>query len=346
VELDDAVNQTAEQAGRQRRGVVVGAIQGGRSAVAGRGDDGHGKVPDGRTLFEIGSVTKVFTSLLLADGVVRGEWELDTPVVELLPDVAIPQRDGTPITLENLATHTSGLPGFPAPLSWRGAVDVLRAGVDVLRGADPYRGLTSEVLLERVSRMQLSRTPGTGQPDYSNTGVALLGLAMERASGTAYDDLLRTRVSRPLGLSDTLTRRQSAADQQARTALGCRKRGGSAAPWPLEGMQGAGALLSTMTDLLCFLSVQLDPTGSVLEEPIRMTQQHQAVPHIGLGWLRGAKDTLWHNGGTGGFCSFVGLCPTEGMAVAVVTNQARDVNRPSAELGRHLSQTAPETDTP
>ena len=177
-----------ERAVRRRAGLVVGVRRGDDTSVVGRAHDGPH--PDGRTLFEIGSITKTFTSLLLADGVVRGEWSLDDPVRALLPPgTVVPTRDGAEITLAHLATHTSGLPNAPVPL--------LRGSVEMLRGRDPYARLTPDGLLAALAGATLARTPGTGGVHYSNLGVGVLGQALAHAAGTSYAALVEQRVCRP-----------------------------------------------------------------------------------------------------------------------------------------------------
>lgn len=334
-DLHAAVAETADRLARRRTGVVVGAVAGGTEAVAGRGDTGRGEVPGASSLFEIGSVTKVFTALLLADGVVRGDWRLDTPVRDLLPaDVVVPGRDGVAITLEHLATHRSGLPRSPAsPLG------VLAGTAAMFRGRDPYAGLGVAELNGWLASARLKKVPGTGKHAYSNAGFGLLGNALAHAAGTTYAELVRDRVCRPLGLADTVMAGTASSEQDARTVLGHRGRGRPAAAWPLPGIAGAGALRSTATDMLRFTQVQLDPAGSPLEEAIRLTQQPHGDGSTGLGWQRPTKPRLmlWHNGGTGGFRSFVGLIPSSEVAVVVLANHARMVDLGAIGLLKRLA---------
>ncbi|MEN8706782.1 MAG: serine hydrolase domain-containing protein [Nocardioides marinisabuli] len=318
----DDVGAALDRAVRRRAGLVVGVRErDGSTRVVGRAREGA--VPDGRSLHEIGSVTKTFTSLLLADGAVRGEWSLDTPVRDLLPSgTRVPARDGVEITLAHLATHTSGLPSLPVP--------AVRGSVDMLRGRDPYRDLTPEGLLEALGRARLRRTPGSGTVHYSNLGVGVLGQALAHATGTSYGDLVQQRVCAPLGLVDTATDDRLSDEQRSRLVPGHRRRSAPAAPWPLAGMPGAGGLRSTVDDLLVYLEAQLDPGSTPLGEAVRLTQQPRVTrgQTIGLGWLRHDRpDHLWwHNGGTGGYRSFAGFVPAEGVAVVVLSNHARSVD--------------------
>jgi Beta-lactamase class C and other penicillin binding proteins len=145
---------------------------------------------DGDTIFEIGSATKVFTSLLLADAVKRGEVALTDPVAKYLPaEVKVPERAGRKITLVDLATHTSGLPSVPSNLAPKNP-------------ANPYAGYTVQQLYDFLSTYQLSRDIGA-QYDYSNLGVGLLDNALSRRAGVDYETLVQTRITRPLGMKST-----------------------------------------------------------------------------------------------------------------------------------------------
>jgi len=174
---------------------------------------------------------------------------------------------------------------------------------------------------------------------YSNTGAALLGRALVHVTGARdYGDLVQRRVCEPLGLADTLTQDRLDAEQRERLATGHRRGNRVAAPWPLPGLPGAGALVSTLPDLLRFAAAQLDPDGTPLGPAIRLSQA-PVQSEIALGWMcaTGPGRMLWHNGGTGGFRSFLGLLPGSGCAVCVLTNRARSVDLTGLGLLRNLS---------
>lgn len=330
-DLVDAVEQTAAQLSRRRTGVVVAALRAGRTHVAG-GGTAAGPAPGPRTLFEIGSITKVFTATLLADGIVRGDWELDTPVQELLPtDVTVPTRDGVAITLQHLATHTSGLPRSPVSLGLRENLAFLR------HGTDPFRGLTEAEVLGTLRVTRMRRTPGTGRVSYSNFGFGLLGTALARASGQGFGGLVRRRIAEPLGLQDTSVEADMTASQRQRMANGHAGRRRRVEPWPLAGIPGAGALRSSADDLLAFLAAQLAPGSTPLAEAIRLTHRTPLAgpSSMGLGWHRADRGALWHNGGTGGFRTIIALRGQ--AAVAVLANQSAGVEGPAFRLLKQLS---------
>lgn len=301
--------------------------------VASRGDTGRGTTPDARTLFEIGSISKVFTALLLADGVTRGQWRLDTPVADLLPTgVDVPDRGGVQITLQHLATHTAGLPRSPGRLGLRENLAYFR------RGADPYADLTERDVGERLRSVRLSRTPGQGKPKYSNLGFGLLGIALTTASGVDYGTLVRHRICDTLDMPDTVTDEQKTHDQRQRTAVGHRSSRSTAEPWTLKGFPGAGALRSTAADMSRFLAAQVDPSSTELEPAIRLSQ---ATPpggpgRMGLGWHRAGQGRLWHNGGTGGFRSIAIIDHLCGFSTFAVVNQTRGADLAAFQLLRRL----------
>ncbi|WP_188065030.1 serine hydrolase [Dietzia sp. ANT_WB102] len=328
------VERAVDRLAHRRVGVVMAAGPPGRVHTASRGDTGRDETPDARTLFEIGSITKVFTALLLADGVVRGQWRLDTPVRDLLPaGTDLPGRGGDPITLQQLATHTSGLPRSPGRLGLRENLAYLRTG------ADPYADLTERVVLSGLRDVRPRRRPGQGTPKYSNLGFGLLGIAMTSATGADFGELARDRICGPLGMPDTVTEDLMTDDQRRRTALGHRSRRRGAEPWPLRGIPGAGALRSTASDMARFLAAHLDPSTTALEDAVRLTQ---ATPpsgpgRMGLGWHRAGEGTLWHNGGTGGFRAIAVVDQLGGSLAVTLVNQTRGADLPTFRLIRGIS---------
>ncbi|WP_157964083.1 serine hydrolase domain-containing protein [Actinocorallia populi] len=314
------VRGTAGELARRRAGVAVAAIAGGEAETAAAGR----AAPE--AVFEIGSLTKVFTALALARMVVAGKAGLDEPVAELL-DAPVPERDGEHITLRHLATHTSGLPRLPKGMLLTSLLDP--------RKPDPYAGCSAEFLLEGLTRTRLGAVPGT-RFRYSNLGAGLLGLALARRAGTSYGELVAEQVCRPLGLANT------ALDTPG-LVQGHDRRRRPVAPWNLADLAGAGGLRSTAADLLVFARAQLDPDSTALAEAVRLTRTEGHRVHrfmtVRLGWMELRKDgstQLWHNGATGGFTSFLALRPADGTAVAALSDTARSVDRPATDLLRAL----------
>ncbi|MFJ1705051.1 serine hydrolase domain-containing protein [Kitasatospora sp. NPDC088346] len=338
-DLGDLARRTADRLVERHVGVVVAAVAGDGVAIRGAGSPGGGRSgpPGADTVFEIGSVTKVFTSLALARLVVAGAAELDEPLVRLLPKgTAVPSRGGTEITLRHLATHTSGLPRLPKGMLLRA---LLRPSTP-----DPYAGCTADVLLRGLPTTRQAATPGH-RFRYSNLGAGLLGLALAHRAGTDYQSLIDREICTPLGLGDTGVTRPALLTQ-GHTA---RRRPTPA--WDLAGLAGAGGLRSTAADLVTFLRAQLGSGPDGLAEAIALTRstEHLRNPFawIHLGWLgqrlhprQGGHLQLWHNGGTGGFASFTGFDPERRVAVVVLSNTRRSVDAAGFELLRTLQNTA------
>ena len=300
----------------QSVGIVVGVIDaGGRRVVAhGSADNGDQKKIDGDTVFEIGSATKVFTSLLLAIAVERGEVALTDPVSKYLPaSVKLPERGGKAITLLDLATHTSGLPRLPSNLAPKDPTN-------------PYADYSVKQLYDFLATYQLPRDIGS-QYEYSNLGAGLLGHALSLRAGMDYETLFRTRIAKPLELKSTGLALSS--DMKRRLAVGHNNRGERVANWDFPTLAGAGAIRSTANDLLTFLAAVLgyekSPLASAMASQLAVRRPtSNAGLEIALGWhifkKAGDRQIVWHNGGTGGYRSFIGYDPKSRAGVIVLSN--------------------------
>ncbi len=264
------------------------------------------------TLFEIGSMTKVFTSLLLADMVFDGTVSLDDPVVRYLPEGStVPQRNGREITLRNLSQQDSGLPRLP---------DNLRPS-DV---ANPYADYTEEDLLSFLARYELPRDIGS-QYEYSNLGIGLLGYALSRAANTDFETLLRSRILEPLGMDNTAI--ALSPDQKARFAVGHDVYMRPTSAWDLSVLAGAGGMRSTTADMLTFLKATLDPASPIAPAMKLSLAERREGPGFaaGLGWMivpAPQGEVAGHGGGTGGFRSYMAIQPATDRAVVALTNSA------------------------
>ena len=312
---------------RRSLGIVIGVIEPGARRVVsyGRLATDNPKEPDGDTIFEIGSITKVFTSIVLADLVAQGTIALDSPVQRLLDsEVRIPTRNGTEITLLHLATHSSGLPRLPDNL-------------DPADPANPYADYTVAKLNSFLSSHELARDIGE-MVEYSNLGVGLLGHALARMDGADFETLVSTRLLEPLGMVDTAI--SLTPSLRERLAPGHDVALEPVANWDIPAFAGAGALRSSVNDLLTFVEANLGVRDSPLREALAATHvSRRTFPapamEIGLGWLiRSAhqREIVWHNGGTGGYRSFVGFDLQSKTGVVVLSNTAHSVD----DLGFHL----------
>lgn len=329
---DEAVERIlADRIDGQRRsvGIAVGLI-----SPAGRRVVGHGRLstgdprrPDGATVFEIASLTKVFTALLLADMVDRGWMRLDDPAARHPPSrVVLPER-GRPITLEDLATHTSGLQFQPADL--KPAVDAQgRAAAARYTTADMNRFLAG---------YRLERDVGA-QWEYSNLGYALLGEALSFRSGLDFEAMVRSRICRPLAMASTSTRLSSS--MQVRRAPGHDLSLAQAPDFKAPFIAPAGGLYSTADDLLNFLQAftgaRSSPLGLAMAS---MLEPRRPAPAVGgeqaLGWVvvpSASGPLMVGVGGSLGSASAMAWDPARRTGVVVLSNSV-DLVR---DLGLHL----------
>ena len=294
---------------RQATGIVVGVVEpAGRRVVAygnlGKGDP---RAVDADTIFEIGSVSKVFTSLALAEMVSRQEVSLDDPAAKYLPEhVRMPERSGKSITLLDLATHSSGLPRLPGNLKPKDA-------------HNPYADYSVDDLYQFLSGYELPRDPGS-EFEYSNLGAGLLGHVLANRAGTDYEGLIGTRITQPLGMQDTGITLSSSRKQ--RMATGHNAMLAPVGNWEVPTLAGAGALRSSANDMLtlleAFLGYRETPLAAAMKAMLAV-RRPAGQATIGLGWFL-LGESAWHQGGTGGFCSFAGYDPKARTGVVVLSN--------------------------
>lgn len=327
----------ARNAPRAGQGIVVGVLApDGQRFVA--GGTGVGAKVDRDTLFEIGSITKVFTALILADMVNKGVVALDDPAAKYLPaGHRMPERNGRQITLRDLSTHHSGLP--------RMADDM--GPVDSLDG--PFVEYSEAKLLAFLDRYQLTRDIGA-QWEYSNLGVGLLGYLLARADHTDYETLLRKRVTGPLGMNDTLITLPPSHTAQLVAPFDAYMR--PAKPWDLALFAGAGGIRSSAADMLKFAAAALDPASPMAAAmktalSVRETGEGPQVDQA-LGWevLHPSPDreVLLHAGQTGGYRAMLALEPKQHRAVMAFANSA--VEPSTVDLALHILIGRPVAPTP
>lgn len=305
--------------GRGLTALSVARLTDGAVAFAGSGDAGAGRTPTPDTPFELGSVTKVFTGMLLADGVERGEVALDDTLATHLPELANTAVGG--VRLADLATHTSGVPRLPA-----GMVELRSAYAPV----DPYAAWDADRLVDAARTSTLN---APGEEEYSNFGVALLGAAQARAAGAAtWADLVDQRVFTPLGMTSTHIAEVAGADAGG-DALATPHwvNGRVAEPWTGGGFAPAGSSTrTTARDLATFAAAVLDETapGMAALEPV--------AGDFGLGWVvndrEGEPTLVGHSGGTGGTRTTLMLSPDAGRAVVVLATTDASVDTLGAAL--------------
>jgi CubicO group peptidase (beta-lactamase class C family) len=333
-------------------GMIVGYIDGEDTVIRGFGvvSKETGKTPDKNTVYEIGSVTKTFTATILAEEVLANRMTLTDPVQKYLPaSVTLAQVGERPITLEDLATHRSGLPRMPA-------------GFAPADAADPYADFGVEKLWQAVDDAEPARAPDIAA-EYSNFGFAILGQVLARETDMSYRDIVDSRIFTPLGMSRSDTVLTDALKQNA--AQGYGPDGKPTPHWTLTGFAGAGAINSSIADMLAYVRANMQAAKSnrsaaananeaadqneaaaatLLRRAMALAQKPRADMaaaggvRIGLAWLTTPTGNgHWHNGGTGGFMSFAGFTDDGRRGVVILSNQG---GRSVDPIGLHLLEPA------
>ncbi len=311
-------------------GLSIGIFRDGKTWFYGYGEivKGNGIIPDPGTMFEIGSITKTFTATMLAIAVGEGKLKLDDPVNKYLPD-SIPtlQYKDKIATIRTLSNHTSGIPRMPGNFQQT-----------VANNKDPYASYSTSDLYSFLHGLKLTREPGT-KFEYSNAAVGLLGTILQKLYGKSYEELLLSFIARPLSMTDTRVNIRPA--NSARFASGYDENGVYNGPWNLPAaFAGAGSIRSTARDMLKYAAAEIDMPGAPapLETAMQLTHTitfQDGHTRIGLGWifLRSVDDDiLFHNGGTGGYRSYLGIDPKTRTAVVLLSNCGVSVDDEGAKI--------------
>jgi CubicO group peptidase (beta-lactamase class C family) len=298
-------------------GVAGGLVDGTDTETAAVGNAStDGEPVRDSTLFQIGSITKTFTGLLLARRVAEEDLAPGDPVATLLPDsLDVPSRDGTAITLGHLASHASGLPRLPRNIQFL-----------VRDPANPYAHYDVPDLYAALDGAGLQSEPGSTY-DYSNYGAGLLGAVLAERADTSYEEAVVSRIATPLGLDDTRMTLTDAQKQRAATFY--RSDGSETKPWTFtDAMAGAGAFYSTVQDMLAFLRAQMHPektqelTGAIQTSHDVLFDADNG-PTVAYGWhvmQYEGRTVYWHNGGTYGAQSFTAFAPQHDVGVVMLAN--------------------------
>ncbi len=258
--------------------------------------------------FEIGSISKTMTALLVAELVTRGLWSLDDPIARHLPQgTELPRQDERQILLRDLLTHSSGLPPLPP-------------GLVVSDPDDPYAGLDEAQLLASLGRVRLTRPIGS-QVEYSNFGMMLVSLAAARALGGDFEAALRQTVFEPLGMRQSHVR----PGPQFRPAQGHQPGGEATKAWTVApNLAGMGMVKASLADMERYARAQLGEAPAELSAALRLSQQPLAHG-FAMNWLVRSlqgHELLMHEGATGGFSAFMALEASRQRAVVLLSDTA------------------------
>jgi CubicO group peptidase (beta-lactamase class C family) len=302
-------------------GLCVAVIKDGKIETYSYGETlkGEKQLPDAsKTMFEIGSISKTFTAILLADEVVKGKMSLDDPINKYLPD-SIPNLvfKDVPITLKTLSNHSSGFPRLP--------MNLYQKGDDT---NNPYKNYDEKRMFTYLKNFKTFREVGVNY-DYSNFAVGLLGHILAMQNNTSYEQLLTDKICKPLQLKNTKITLQSIDNKNF--ANGYDEKGKEVIAWDFTTLAGAGGIRSTATDMAKYVQANMTKAPKQLQEAIDLTQKitlAQGQNTIGLGWhFTTARNhtIVQHSGGTGGFRSFAGFDKERQIGVVVLSNSAEEV---------------------
>ena len=286
----------------------------------------NGKEIDKNTIFEIGSISKVFTTLILADMVEKNEISLDDPIGKFLPEkVKTPSKNGKQITLLDLARHTSGLPTFPDDFP--------------LWDVNKHNEYDREKMYDYLERFEPSREIGS-QFEYSNMGNSLLGHILSLHADKNYEELLKERILGKLEMESTCIKQCDHLRERFATPhlLGEQIEEINLS----KDMVSAGEIRSSGKDMLVFLFYAMGQKDSSLKNAFELAQSSNFKANddmsIGLAWITSENEgqkIIWHNGGTNGFSSFLGFDPESKQGILILTNSRLNVDDIALWLFQH-----------
>ena len=336
-DLHQMVSRLVTPITRQHVGLVVATIADDAYDITGFGriDLDSDSVPDGETIFEIGSLSKVFTGISLAESIHRADLSLQTDVSSLLPElIDLPLSRIAPVTLEQLVTHTSGLPRMPAQAFGPSVIwKTIIAG-------DSYQHYRENDLLTLMTKKN-SSVIQEEEFHYSNAGFGLLGHILSQRYGMNYDALIQSMIARPLDMKDTgialdsERRMRFASGYRNYVRLGRYYLAQRAVYWNFPNcLAGAGGLRSTANDMLAFLEANMGRKKSEITPALNLSHRilfSRNADRIGMAWFHktlplSAESIIFHNGGTGGFSSFLGFSANGRFGICILSNSTKSVD--------------------
>jgi D-alanyl-D-alanine-carboxypeptidase/D-alanyl-D-alanine-endopeptidase len=285
---------------------------------------------DEHTAFEIGSVTKTMTAALLAGLIAAHDIALDDPIAKLLPPgTSVPSFNGHDITIGQIVTHTSGIPA-----------DI--AGYHPQDIRNPYASATERDLLDTLATTRLTREPGS-KWEYSNPAMIVLSYALAKRAGKDYETLLRERLLGPLGMNETYV---AMRPPQVHPAQGHYPNGEPAIPWDFHpDMAGVGGVRATLSDMLRYMEGELGTRDCAITPALALTQQevaHVDGHRMGMNWIllvMNGHTIAFHDGGTGGYTSFVAFDRDAKRAVVLLSDTSLITIGGLGQFGLYLLDT-------
>lgn len=310
-------------------GLAIGLIQSGNQATYGYGTIkvNSGIIPDKQTVMEIGSITKTFAGLLVAqaeqDGKLNIQDDIRKHLSGIYPNLMFNNK---PITIQHLITHTSGLPRIPDNLADQPDYSPL----------DPYKNYNTQMMLDYLQKVKLTTEPGTISA-YSNYGTGLLKIILERVYNKSFNLLLEENVLKPFNMKHTFIQVPQDTSLQLANVY---DNGHEVLRWQLGDMVTAGGLSSTVEDMLSYLTEQYSSQNKAVKQSHEVLFKENTMQGTAYLWvvttLKNGNHLIWHNGGTGGSSSFCGFIQETGDAVVVLGNSTESVDNLAIQLLRAL----------
>lgn len=294
-------------------GLCIGIIKDDKTYIYqyGEAKKGSQRLPNPDSFFEIGSITKTFTATLLAMLANDNKVKLSDPITMYLPDSVAVNQSLKGITLLNLANHTSGLPSIPDNLQ-----------ETMMNKFDPYKDYTKAQLYSYLKNCRLTNKPGE-QYQYSNLGFGLLGSILQSVSGETFEQMVSSMITKPLGMMSTAQYLNPLISPRFVSVYN--SNGEETLAWNFDVLAPAGALRSTLNDLLRYAKANMKPGADSLSKAIILTHKvtFSKEVKIALGWhvinIDGV-DYYFHNGGTYGSNSFMAFNAAKNIAVVILSN--------------------------
>jgi CubicO group peptidase (beta-lactamase class C family) len=331
--LDSTVNGplSAYMRNGENVGLSVGIHYAGKDYFYNYGESklGNSQLPGNQTLYDIGSITKTFTSTLLAVAVNEGKLKLTSMITDFLPDSVASNPALKGITLMQLANHTSGIPRLPS--NWQSSVTDQK---------QPYANYDTKLLFSFLKNFKSVRAPGT-KFEYSNVGVGLLGEILGNIYHKPYPELISTYITKPAKMSHTeVINKPSDASL---VAQGYDENIQPVAPWIFDALAGAGALKSSSSDMLIYGKLQVGEGSTRLTKAMKLTHEityKSDQNSLGLGWifLNGDANLPQHNGGTGGYRSLICMDLERQIVVVMLANNSSSVDSIGFEVLKALQK--------
>ena len=288
------------------------------------------QLPQNSTIYEIGSVSKTFTGILLVQAVANKKITMEDDIRKYLPiQCAKLEYKGEAIRVKHLVTHTSRIPRIPENLDKQTHFDEL----------NPYKNYDKKMVYDYLSTLKLDTFPGI-KLDYSNTGMALLGIILENVYQQSYEELLNQYITTVIGMKKTFVNVPAA--HLTNFATGYNEKGKETPHWDLGDQVGAGGIKSTIEDMALYLKENINESSAVIQNSHQI-QFEKLKDKIAFSWFiqptKTGNTLIWHNGGTYGFTSFCGFVKEKKCGVVILSNSGNGVDKLAIDILKYLQIT-------